>query len=77
MANEELVDELASLEFEAGYKFENGKPFYETLGHARAKGLLTALEGRGLALTPLHAASLSGSCEDVPSKGASFGTRSS
>jgi hypothetical protein len=77
MVNEELVDELASIEFEAGYEFENGKPFYETLGHARAKGLLKALEGRGLALVPSHAASVSGSREDSPSKGATFGARSS
>jgi hypothetical protein len=77
MVNEELVDELASLEFEAGYEFENGKPFYETLGHARAKGLLKALEDRGLALAPSHAGSVSGSHEDTPSQGASFGSRSS
>jgi hypothetical protein len=77
MVNEELVDELASLEFEAGYEFENGKPFYETLGRARAEGLLKALEGRGLALAPSHAASLSGSHEDSPSRGATFGARSS
>ena len=77
MVNEELVDELASLEFEAGYEFENGKPFYETLGLARAKGLLKALEGRGLELAPSPAASLSGSREDGPSKSSTFNARSS
>ena len=78
MGTDELVEELANLEFEAGYEFENGKPFYETLGRARAKGLLKALESRGLVLACSHRepppiVEAGGG----PSKGASIDTRSS
>jgi hypothetical protein len=78
MGAEELVEELATVEFEAGYEFENGKPFYETLGRGRAKGLLKALETRGLVLVPSNLAPLSiseaGSREGGASKGASIRT---
>jgi hypothetical protein len=81
VSTEELVEELAKLEFEAGYEFENGKPFYETLGHARAKGLLKALESHGLVVVQSNAAPPSfcetGSREKGSAKGASLGVRSS
>ena len=42
-----LVSEIADLKFENGYVFENGAPFYETLGPERAEGLLKALQAHG------------------------------
>jgi hypothetical protein len=68
MDTEELIEELANLEFDAGYEFENGTPFYETLGRARAKGLLNALGSRGLVIAPSSAALLS-ICEAASREG--------
>ncbi len=48
---EKLADRLAGLRYESGHVFENGTPFYETLGKKAAEGLLKALRSRGYELS--------------------------
>ena len=42
-----LARELAGLQVESGYIFENGAPFCQPLTEEQAKGLLRALRDRG------------------------------
>ena len=42
-----LARELAGLQVESGYIFENGTPFCQPLTEEQAKGLLRALRDRG------------------------------
>lgn len=52
-----LAKELADLQYETGYRFENGQAFRARLSEAEAAGLLAALRQRGYAVvrdTPPH-----------------------